>query len=209
MPTYDVPVPYSDPVTLAGDLVRLSPLGRADHDDLVLAVRDGELWSLSVTSVPTPEHMAAEIGRHLGEHATGQRLPFTVRRADTGEVIGTTSYLNISEVHKRLEIGSTWLAASAQRTGINAECKLLLLTHAFDTLGCNVVEFRTHWLNRTSRAAIELLGAKLDGILRAHMVMPDGSLRDTAAYSIVASEWPAVRAELRRRLARPAGGGMR
>ena len=146
------------------------------------------------------QRMAAEIERRLGLHAAGVMLPFVVRRAGSGEVVGMTTFMNVDEPNRRLEIGSTWLAASAQGTGINAEAKLLLLTHAFETLGCNAVELRTHWLNHRSRQAIERLGAKLDGILRQHMVMADGSVRDTAVYSVVAAEWPAVRAELRRRL---------
>lgn len=194
-------VPYTDPVTLAGDLVTLTPLASEDHDELVEAARDGSLWELTYTSVPTPEAMAAEIQRRLGLQAEGRMLPFTLRRADDSRAVGMTTFMNVEEAHRRLEIGSTWLARSAQGTGVNAEAKLLLLGHAFETLGCNAVEFRTHWLNRQSRQAIERLGAKLDGILRQHMVLPDGTVRDTAVYSVVATEWPAVRAELHRRLA--------
>lgn len=201
--TYDGRVSFTQPVTLTGELVALTPLSVDDVDGAAKAALDGRLWELTFTSVPRPEGMAAEIERRLDLHRQGRMLPFTIRRdGDRGEIVGMTTFMNVEEAHRRLEIGSTWLAASAQRTGINAEAKLLLLTHAFETLGCQAVEFRTHWLNHRSRQAIERLGAKLDGILRQHMVLPDGTVRDTAVYSIVAAEWPAVRAELRRRLAR-------
>lgn len=189
------------PVTLRGDLVTLEPLSAEHCDAAADAARDGELWNLWYTTVPRPEGMRAEIERRLALHEAGTMLPFTTRRADTGAVIGMTTYMNIDAENQRVEIGSTWNARSAQRTGTNAESKLLLLTHAFEALGCIAVEFRTHWMNQQSRAAIERLGAKLDGVLRNHTRMGDGSLRDTAVYSIVESEWPAVRNELRRRLA--------
>jgi RimJ/RimL family protein N-acetyltransferase len=143
--------------------------------------------------------MRADIDRKLAEPTT---LPFTVRRNDTGAVVGVTTYLNTEPDVPRLEIGSTWTAASAQRTGINAESKLLLLTHAFDVLGCLAVEFRTHWHNIQSRTAIARLGAKQDGVLRNHRRMPDGSLRDTVVFSITDTEWPAVRSGLQYRLRR-------
>ncbi|MDO5739368.1 MAG: GNAT family protein [Ornithinimicrobium sp.] len=193
------------PPTLRGDLVTLSPLAMGDLDGLVAAATDGRLWELTCTSVPAPEAMAAEMERRLALQDAGSMLPFTTRRRDTGAIIGMTTYMHIEEHHRRLEIGSTWIAASAQRTGVNTESKLLLLTHAFAELDQLAVEFRTHWLNRQSRLAIERLGAKLDGILRQHMVMADGSVRDTAVYSIVAAEWPAVRGELQRRLAGGSG----
>jgi N-acetyltransferase len=189
-----------DPVVLAGDLVVLEPLDPGHRDELVAAASDGRLWELWYTSVPSPGTMAGAIETLLAEQAAGTRLPFTVRRAG-GPAVGMTTYLNIEEDVPRLEIGSTWTAASAQRTGVNAESKLLLLGHAFETLGCLAVEFRTHWHNRQSRAAIERLGAKQDGVLRNHRRMPDGSLRDTVVYSITAPEWPAVRSGLRARLA--------
>jgi RimJ/RimL family protein N-acetyltransferase len=187
------------PVTLTGALVTLEPLHPDHHDDLVAAASDGRLWELWYTSVPSPETMRADIARKLAEPTT---LPFTVRRTDTGAVVGLTTYLNIEPDVPRLEIGSTWTAASAQRTGINAESKLLLLTHAFEVLGCLAVEFRTHWHNVQSRTAIARLGAKQDGVLRSHRRLPDGSLRDTVVFSIIDSEWPAVRAGLRHRLDR-------
>jgi len=190
------------PVTLAGSLVTLEPLRPDHHDELIAAASDGRLWDLWYTAVPSPESMRADIAEKLAEQAAGTRLPFTVRRTDTGAVVGMTTYLNIEAAVPRLEIGSTWTAQSAQRTGINAESKLLLLTHAFDVLGCLAVEFRTHWHNLQSRTAIERLGAKQDGVLRNHRRMPDGSLRDTVVFSILDSEWPAVRNGLRSRLAR-------
>jgi len=198
-------MPFLEPVTLAGDLVTLEPLRPDHHDELVEAASDGRLWELWYTSVPSPETMRADIADKLARQAAGEMLPFTVRRTDTGTVVGMTTYLNVEAEVPRLEIGSTWTAGSAQRTGVNAESKLLLLTHAFDVLGCLAVEFRTHWHNAQSRAAIARLGAKQDGVLRHHRRMPDGSLRDTVVFSILDSEWPAVRAGLRHRLARSRG----
>ena len=192
-----------EPVVLAGDVVVLEPLDAGHADELVAAVSDGRLWELWYTSVPPPEGMRAEIDRRLAEQAAGRMLPFTVRRVG-GPAVGMTTYMNIEAEVPRLEIGSTWTSASAQRTGVNAESKLLLLGHAFDELGCLAVEFRTHWHNRQSRAAIERLGAKQDGVLRAHRRLPDGSLRDTVVYSITAPEWAAVRSGLRARLGRVA-----
>jgi RimJ/RimL family protein N-acetyltransferase len=189
-----------DPVTLSGDHVTLEPLAHDHHDGLVAAARDGELWKLWYTSVPAPEAMRAEIDRRLRLHAAGTMLPFTVRRNDTGDVTGMTTYMNVDTVTPRVEIGSTWLARSAQRTTVNAEAKLLLLTHAFEVLHCPAVEFRTHWHNLQSREAIARLGAKQDGVLRNHARMPDGTLRDTVVFSILESEWPAVRSGLRHRL---------
>ena len=193
---------FLEPVSLSGRLVTLEPLTADHHDDLVDAVRDGRLWELWYTSVPAPEAMAAEIDARLARQAAGTMLPFAVRRNDTGRAVGMTTYMNVEAAVPRLEIGSTWTAASAPRTGVNAESKLLLLTHAFETLGCLAVEFRTHWHNVQSRTAIARLGAKQDGVLRHHRRLPDGSLRDTVVFSITDSEWPAVRAGLRHRLAR-------
>jgi N-acetyltransferase len=194
-------VPFLEPVRLTGELVVLEPLLFEHHDELVAAASDGRLWELWYTTVPAPGGMRAEIDRRLQQQAAGTMLPFTTRRADTGQVIGMTTYMNVDAVHQRVEIGSTWNARSAQRSGTNTEAKLLLLGHAFETLDCIAVEFRTHWHNRQSRAAIERLGAKQDGVLRSHQRMSDGSLRDTVVYSIIAPEWPAVRAALRHRLA--------
>lgn len=191
---------FAKPVTLTGDLVTLEPLTEDHHDGLVAAVQDGRLWELWYTSVPRPEDVREEIDRRLALQSVGAMLPFTVRRNDTGEVCGMTTYMHIDPVTPRLEIGSTWTAASAQRTGINTENKLLLLTHAFEVLDCVAVEFCTHWLNQQSRAAIARLGAKQDGILRNHKRMPDGTLRDTVVFSIIESEWPAVKSGLKHKL---------
>lgn len=195
-------MPWPDPVTLVGSHAALVPLTREHHDALCDATRDGELWKLWYTAVPSPETMAAEIERRLALQTAGSMLPFTVLDA-TGRVVGMTTYMNIDAVHKRVEIGSTWTAASAQRSALNTQCKRLLLGHAFDALGCIAVEFRTHRLNTQSRRAIERLGAQLDGILRAHQVSPNGTLRDTAVYSITAAEWPTVKAHLDWQLAKP------
>jgi len=189
-------------VTLEGVHATLVPLATEHEAGLIAAARDGELWNLWYTSVPAPEKMGADIQRRLGLQASGSMLPFTVLDAD-GAVAGETTYMNIDATHRRVEIGSTWYASRVQRTPLNTECKLMLLTHAFEALGCIAVEFRTHRLNTQSRRAIERLGAQLDGILRAHQRSPDGSLRDTAVYSITAAEWPAVRQHLRWQLQRP------
>lgn len=189
-------------VTLIGDHVRLLPLAREHASALREAVRDGELWKLWYTSVPSPDGMAVEIDRRLDLHAKASMLPFTVFTAD-GRAVGMTTYMNIDNVHRRVEIGSTWYARSVQRSPLNTEAKRLLLGHAFDALGCIAVELRTHRLNTQSRRAIERLGAQLDGILRSHQRSPDGSLRDTAVYSITAAEWPTVRMHLDWQLAKP------
>jgi N-acetyltransferase len=193
---------WPPPVELRGAHAALVPLQREHEAGLVEAARDGELWRLWYTAVPTPEGMAAEIERRLKLQAAGSMLPFTVVDAG-GRVAGMTTYMNVDAVHRRVEIGSTWTRASAQRTALNTQCKRLLLGHAFEALDCIAVEFRTHRLNLQSRRAIERLGAQLDGILRAHLRSADGSLRDTAVYSITAADWPAVRSHLDWQLARP------
>ncbi|SBV99612.1 putative Acetyltransferase [uncultured Alphaproteobacteria bacterium] len=195
-------MPAPTPVALAGRLVELLPLAHEHHDALVAAVKDGELWKLWYTSVPAPGEMAAEIARRLRLQAEGTMLPFTVVDRRSGRIVGMTTYMNVDAALPRVEIGSTWTAASAQRTGLNTEAKLLLLDHAFDVLGCPAVEIRTHALNLQSRRAIERLGARLDGILRGHQRAKDGTLRDTCVYSIVAAEWPAVRSHLQWQLKR-------
>jgi RimJ/RimL family protein N-acetyltransferase len=195
-------VTFLQPVTLTGNLVTLEPLHADHHDGLVAAVNDGDLFELWYTWVPRPEKMRADIDRRLQLQAAGSMLPFVARRNDTGAVIGMTAYMNVDADNRRVEIGSTWNARSAQGTGTNADSKLLLLTHAFEELNCIAVEFRTHWMNQQSRAAIARLGAKQDGVLRSHQLMADGSLRDTVVFSIVAAEWPAVRNGLRLRLDR-------
>ena len=184
---------------LEGRHARLEPLARDHHDGLVTAVKDGELWKLWYTAIPTPEGMTAEIDRRLGLQASGAMLPFTVKQPD-GTIAGMTTYMNVDATNKRVEIGSTWYRSSVQRSPLNTQCKLLLLTHAFETLGCIAVEFRTHFFNHASRRGIERLGAKLDGVMRSHQVAPNGTLRDTAVYSIIASEWPTVKAHLRYQL---------
>jgi N-acetyltransferase len=190
------------PVTLDGRFVTLEPLSTEHHDGLVDAAKDGELWKLWYTSVPTPEGMAAEIDRRLGLQEQGSMLPFATRSKADGKLIGMTTYMNIDAATPRVEIGSTWNAASAQGSGSNPDSKLLLLGHAFETLGCPAVEFRTHWLNHQSREAIARLGAKQDGVLRNHSRTVDGVLRDTVVFSILEHEWPAVRTGLEFRLAK-------
>jgi N-acetyltransferase len=195
-------MPWPAPVKLADTHVRLEPLSPSHHDGLCDAVRDGELWKLWYTAVPSPEGMAAEIDRRLALQAMGSMLPFTVIDS-AGRVVGMTTYMHIDATHRRVEIGSTWYARSAQRTPLNTNAKRLLLGHAFETLDCIAVELRTHRLNTQSRRAIERLGAQLDGVLRAHQRAADGSLRDTAVYSITATEWPAVRSHLDWQLNKP------
>ncbi len=182
------------PATLRGDHVTLAPLSHDHAPELAKAAASlGQLW---YTAIPMPDGMAVEIERRL---ALPDMQPFTVLDA-SNTPIGMTTYMNIDAINRRVEIGSTWVAPSAQRTPLNTEAKLLLLTHAFETLGCIAVEFRTHRLNQQSRRAIERLGAQLDGILRAHSIMPNGTIRDTAAYSITAAEWPTVKVHLQSRL---------
>jgi RimJ/RimL family protein N-acetyltransferase len=193
---------WPDPIELRGTHATLRPLEPAHLEGLIDAVRDGELWRLWYTSVPAPERMEAEIERRLGLQARGSMLPFTVFDAG-GRIVGMTTYMNIDAANQRVEIGSTWTARRVQRTPLNTECKWMLLRHAFEQLACIAVEFRTHRLNTQSRRAIERLGAQLDGMLRCHSRASDGSLRDTAVYSITAAEWPAVQAHLSWQLERP------
>jgi len=193
---------FTIPVTLTGEQAQLVPLSPTHEPALIDAVRDGELWKLWYTSVPSPDAMASNIAQRLALQEKGSMVPFTVLDA-AGKVVGMTTYMNIDATHKRVEIGATWYAASAQRSALNTECKLMLLAHAFETLGCIAVEFRTHRLNTQSRRAIERLGAQLDGILRAHQRASDGTLRDTAVYSITAAEWPTTKSHLRWQLTRP------
>lgn len=195
---------WLQPVTLEGRHSVLAPLAAAHAPALSEAVRDGELWRLWYTSIPSPENMAREIERRLALQDQGSMLPFVV--LDAGRVpVGMTTYMNVDPAQRRVEIGSTWYAARVQRTALNTECKLMLLAHAFDALECIAVEFRTHRFNLASRRGIERLGAQLDGILRHHQRMPDGNLRDTCVYSITREEWPVVRAHLRWQLERPRG----
>ena len=187
---------WLSPVTLTGHHAVLAPLLHDHHDDLVAAVKDGELWNLWYTTVPKPGAMHAEIDRRLELQRQGTMLPFAVIQQDGGKAVGMTTYMNVDSVNRRVEIGSTWYRKSVQRTVINTECKLMLLTHAFESLSCIAVEFRTHFFNHRSRRAIERLGAKLDGILRSHQRATNGTLRDTCVYSIIAAEWPTVKAHL-------------
>lgn len=193
---------FVQPVTLTGQHATLEPLAMSHAAGLREAAADGELHRLWYTSVPAPEAVDAEIERRLGLQAQDSMQPFTVLDAH-GHVAGMTTYMNIDGKNRRVEIGSTWYAQRVQRTALNTECKLMLLRHAFETLDCIAVEFRTHWMNHQSRAAIARLGAKQDGVLRNHQRMPDGSFRDTVVFSIIASEWPTVRAHLQFQLLRP------
>jgi RimJ/RimL family protein N-acetyltransferase len=197
---------FIEPVTLRGRYATLEPLAREHDAGIRAAAADGELWTLWYTSVPSPEgtpgwfDIAFDMRDRLGA------MPFAVRDNASGDVIGSTRYFNVDAPNRRLEIGHTWYARRAQRTAINTECKLLLLAHAFEALGCIAVEFRTHWFNQASRAAIARLGAKQDGVLRNHQLMPDGSRRDTVVFSIIDAEWPAVKRHLGHLLARPHAG---
>lgn len=190
-------------ITLTGTHVQVEPLTQSHAADLTEAAADGDLHKLWYTTVPTPDGVPAEIDRRLSLRATGSMLPFAIIDRASGRAVGMTTYMNIDAASRRVEIGSTWYRKSVQRSPLNTECKLLLLTHAFETLDCIAVEFRTHFLNHQSRAAIERLGAKLDGILRSHMIMANGTVRDTACYSIISSEWPAVKASLVWKLHKP------
>jgi N-acetyltransferase len=166
-------MPWPEPITLRGTHAILEPLSQAHHNDLVEAVQDGELWRLWYTAIPEPAKMGAEIDRRLDLQGKGAMLPFAVRDARTSKAVGMTTYMNIDALNRRVEIGSTWYRKSMQRTPLNTECKLLLLTHAFESLNCICVELRTHFFNHPSRRAIERLGAKLDGILRSNQILPN------------------------------------
>jgi RimJ/RimL family protein N-acetyltransferase len=191
---------WLEPVTLRGTHVTLAPLAHEHEAGLRAACADGELWTLWYTSVPRPEEMRGEIARRLDLQTKGTMLPFTVFDAE-GRCAGMTTFMNVDAANRRVEIGSTWYARRVQRTALNTEAKRLLLSHAFDALGCIAVELRTSFFNRASRRAIERLGAKLDGILRSHMLHANGSRRDTCVYSILDHEWPAVKMNLDHMLA--------
>ncbi len=190
------------PVTLADERVRLEPLGLQHVEALKRAAADGELWSIRVTSVPDPDDTRGYVERALQAFAEGHRLAFAVLDAVSGEVIGSSSYHDIVPAVERLEIGYTWYAKSRQRTHVNASAKLLLMTHAFETLGAKLVGWRTDNFNFASQRAIERLGARKDGVLRHHAVRRDGTIRDTVMYSMTVGEWPEAKAELEARLAR-------
>jgi N-acetyltransferase len=188
------------PVTLINAGARLEPLSQAHCADLQVAV--GHLHTLWYTAIPTAEGMAAEIDRRLGLFAKGSMLPFAAVNTATGKAVGMTTYMNIDSANQRVEIGSTWTSTAVQRSGFNTACKHLLLSHAFETLGCIAVEFRTHRFNVQSRSAIARLGAQFDGMLRNHQRASNGTLRDTAVYSITQTEWPTVDAHLQFQMAR-------
>lgn len=188
--------------TLTGDRVRLEPLSQRRAEDLISASEDGNISDLWYTVVPNRKTMTEEIDRRLGLYDAGTMMPFATVDLTSGKAVGMTTFMNMKLENLKVEIGSTWLARSAQGTVINPEAKLLMLAYAFDELGCNAVELRTHEKNEQSRAAIEKLGAQLDGILRNDMVMPNGTIRNTAVYSITTEEWPLVREGLITRLAR-------
>ena len=187
---------FLEPITLRGAHVALVPLTDDHHDDLVEAVRDGELWNLWYTIIPEPAKVRVEIERRLGLQAKGAALPFAVMDPAMGKAVGLTSYLNIDAANRRVEIGATWYRASLQRTSLNTEAKLLLLTHAFETLGAIRVEFKTDALNDKSRAALARIGAVEEGTFRNHMITQSGRVRDSVYFSILDREWPAVKARL-------------
>lgn len=189
-------MPWLKPVTLVGKNIKLEPLSLEHELALREAVCDGELWKLWYTLIPKPELMHSEIQRRLELQQMGSMLPFVVIEQSSGQILGMTSYMNVVAEHRRVEIGSTWYRQCVQRSHVNTETKQLLLTHAFDVLNCIAVEFRTSSFNLKSRAAIERLGAKLDGVLRSHQIVQDDILRDTYVYSILKNEWPAVQQNL-------------
>ena len=194
---------FVEPVVLAAHGVQLVPLALGHEAGLRAAAADGELWNLRVTSVPAPDETRGYIETALKSREQGQRFAFAVIEEASGTVLGSTSYHDILPTVKRLEIGYTWYAKRAQRTQVNTICKLLLLRHAFDTLGCNVVGWRTDNFNFASQRAIERLGAKKDGVIRGHALRRDGTIRDTVMYSLRRGEWPEVRAHLDDLLSRP------
>ena len=187
---------WPTPFSVKGNYVSVIPLSQDHLDDLIEAVGDGDLNQLWYTMIPDANGMHTEIDRRLQLQKQGSMLPFSVVDNATGKIIGMTTYMNIDAANRRIEIGSTWYRKSAQRTPLNTECKYLLLNHAFENLNCIAVEFRTHYINQPSRRAIERLGAKFDGILRSHIIMANGTIRDTAVYSIIKNEWPTVQANL-------------
>ena len=192
---------WIEPITLQGRHVTLEPMSQEQRDEIQAAIEDGELWKLWYTSVPDARALDGWLATALRQRDEAGAMPFVIRHRPDSRLVGATRLFNVAAEHRRLEIGHTFYSQSVQRTAVNTEAKLLLLRHAFESLGCAGVELRTHFMNQASRRAIERLGAKLDGVLRSHQVMPDGSLRDTCVYSIVSHEWPAVRNNLQFRLA--------
>jgi N-acetyltransferase len=194
-----------DPVTLEGNGIRLEPLTPAHKEALATAAADGKLWELWFTSVPKPEEVAGYITDALNGHRAGHMLPWAVRDLATDTIVGSTRYHDVVAAIDRVEIGYTWYAARCQRSHVNTTCKLLLMTHAFESMGCRVVGFRTDNFNFVSQRAIAALGAKKDGVIRHHHPRRDGTARDTVIYSILATEWPDVKRHLTTRLARHQG----
>jgi len=193
---------FIEPVTLTGQRwVMLEPLTREHVSEIAAAASDGDVGNLWYTGAPSPQTAAEWVDNRLSVQGPDTGLTFVVRRLD-GTVVGSSSYMNVDPPNRRLEIGNTWYGESARRSGVNSETKLLMLTHAFEVLGCVAVEFRTHFFNFASRTAIERLGAKLDGVLRSHQLLPDGSRRDTVVYSVLDHEWLSVRRHLQFRLDR-------
>ena len=187
-------------VRLVGNYAALELLDQKHEQDLRESVEDGQLYELWYTTVPNADGVRLEIERRLALREVGSMFPFAVIEQSSTKAVGMTTYMNIDALNKRVEIGSTWYRKAIQRTPINTECKLLLMTHAFEELNCIAVEFRTHVMNQKSRQSIERLGAKLDGILRSHSILENGTLRDTAVYSVIESEWPAVKVNLQHKL---------
>lgn len=197
------------PVVLEGEHTRLEPLSLVHEESLNLAAADGELYNSTVTVVPTRASMADYVEAALTAHERGTELPFVIIRKSSAEVVGTTRFYEIEKTDRRVAIGYTWIAARAQRTAINTEAKLLLLTHAFESWRCNRVELITDVLNEQSRAAILRLGATEEGVLRSHMIMPNGRVRDSACFSIILTEWPEVKTRLQNKLREKYAGGKR
>lgn len=195
-------VDFTEMPVLENAFVRLEPLSLAHADDLAEAVADGDVYDAWFALTPSPEEMRDGIAQRLAQRESGVKLPYAVIDPRTGRAIGMTGYLNPNTANRRIEVGGTWYARSAQKTAINPSAKLLLLGRAFEDLGCMAVEFRTHWFNRQSRAAIERLGAKQDGVLRNHVLMANGTVRDTVVYSIIESEWSTVKFALQDRIRR-------
>ena len=195
---------FIEPLTLTGQQwAILEPLERRHEPELLEAARDGQLWKLWYTAIASPDAVIGYMDAALKMRDELGAMPFIVRRKSDGKVVGSTRYFNVDAKNRRMEIGHTWYSKSVQKTGLNTEAKLLLLQHAFEKLDCIAVEFRTHWFNFQSREAIARLGAKQDGVLRNHQLSPNGTLRDTMVFSIIASEWPTVKAHLKYQLTRP------
>lgn len=187
---------FLNEIILEGKIVKLIPVKMNQAAELITAASDGNLWNLWYTSIPTPDGMIAYIKKAILDFENDQGLAFVVIDQQSKKIIGCTRYTNVSPEDRRVEIGYTWYAKSFQKTGVNTECKYLMLTHAFEILDCIAVEFRTNWFNHVSRAAILRLGAKQDGILRNHKIMPDGTYRDTVVFSIIKNEWPTTKTHL-------------